>query len=574
MWTTVLTVAASLASLPGVEAFNNPAGVDIWCGKAYRSSNTSFNPGGWFEQPSYSSTPLLDLKVRPRMSIYLESDTTGSLLVDTAVSHLTGDPLPILPSTAADSKQPIHLTIDILTSNGTSVASITNNTLTLDTTNNDIPLPFDSLHLTPQRTPYTITTTVSLPNTTTTFTTSTDLYYLPQRTDGGSATRIDHLHGGLSYLRGEDTTWTPIFPFTYYVQWSLYWDTSPATLSTFSSMGYNVIHIVPTGSLSDTPFPWANFTPYLDLADTSNLHLQYDVLWEPSNLTEMIDQVTHIHTHPSLLLYYTGDEPDGKSDPLNSTLIAYNTLKELDPYHPVSLALNCRDFYYEEYAAGADIILSDVYPIATNTSWSTVYETPCNATYGCCGCDDCTGEFADISDRIEEFRAFDQIIGWEKTHWGAPQAFGNETFWTRYPTSEEEVVMVLLSVNHGAMGIVMWDFPSSTGIEEVTGELSRVIGGDAEVVEFLVGGERAAVKAGSGVDVAVWVDGGKALVSVVCLEYDGVEGDVVVEVPGNGTVKEVVKALWGSSEWEVTGGKLVKQGLSGLEVDVFVVEVV
>ncbi|PWY86781.1 hypothetical protein BO70DRAFT_427783 [Aspergillus heteromorphus CBS 117.55] len=480
MWTIALTIAASLASLPVGLAFNNPPGVDI--------CNASFNPGGWFEEPSWSSTPLLNLKVRPRMSIYLESDATGSLLIDTTVSHLTGDPLPSLPSSAAYSKQTLHLNIHILTPEGSPIASITNHTLTLDSTNNDIALPFSSLNLSPRRTPYIVTTIASLPNTT--FTTSTELYYLPQRTDGGSATRIDHLHGGLSYIRGENTTWTSIFPFTYYVQWSLYWDTTPTTLETFSTMGYNVIHIVPTGTLSTTPFPWTSFSPYLSLADRLDLHFQYDVLWDATNLTRMIDQVNHIHTHPSLLLYYTGDEPDGKSDALNATQIAYAKLKELDPYHPVSLALNCKNFYYTDYAAGADIILSDVYPVATNTSWSTVYETPCNATYGCCGCDDCTGRFEDVSERIDGFRAFDELVGWEKTHWGAPQAFGNETFWTRYPTPEEEVVMVMLSVNHGAMGIVMWDFPTSEGIKEVTGELSRVVAGDGEVVGLLLDGER------------------------------------------------------------------------------------
>lgn len=70
----------------------------------------------------------------------------------------------------------------------------------------------------------------------------------------------------------------------------------------------------------------------------------------------MIEQVTKLRTHPSILSWYQSDEPDGKSNPLNSTGIAYDILKELDPYHPISLALNCYDFYYADYAAGADII--------------------------------------------------------------------------------------------------------------------------------------------------------------------------------------------------------------------------
>lgn len=98
------------------------------------------------------------------------------------------------------------------------------------------------------------------------------------------------------------------------------------------------------------------------------------------------------------------------------------------------------------------LLLVDVYPISTNTSFSTEYGTICNATYGCCGCDDCgigPTVFSDIPQRLDEFRRRDDIIGWAKTQWFAPQAFGNETFWTRYPTAAELQVMTLLAVNHG-----------------------------------------------------------------------------------------------------------------------------
>lgn len=297
------------------------------------------------------------------------------------------------------------------------------------------------------------------------------------------------------------------------------------------------------------------------------------MLFDPTNLTKLTDQVTHIHTHPSLLLYYTADEPDGKSNPLNSTRLAYDLIRSMDPYHPVSLALNCKDFYYEEYASGADIILSDVYPVATNTSWSSVYDTPCNATYGCCGCDDCRGEFEDISDRLDEFHSFDGVIGWEKVHWGAPQAFGEETFWSRYPTAEEEVVMVMVSVNHGAMGIVMWDYPSSEGVERVTRELAPVVTGET-VVGFLSDGVRrvGVVRGARRVDVAVWVVEGKALVSVVNLNY-GETGEVKISLEGV-KVAGVEKVLWGGNGWDVKDGELVSDGLGELEVSILVVNLV
>lgn len=42
---------------------------------------------------------------------------------------------------------------------------------------------------------------------------------------------------------------------------------------------------------------------------------------------------------------------------MNSTLEAGNLINQLDPYHPVSLVLNCYDYYFEEYTQGATILM-------------------------------------------------------------------------------------------------------------------------------------------------------------------------------------------------------------------------
>lgn len=288
----------------------------------------------------------------------------------------------------------------------------------------------------------------------------------------------------------------------------------------------------------------------------------------------MIDQVTRLRSHPSILLWYTGDEPDGKSNPINSTAIAYETIRELDLYHPVSLALNCYDFYYQDYASGADIILSDVYPISTNTSWSTVYDTPCNETYGCCGCDDCNGRFEDISDRLDNFAYYDEIIGWPKTHWSAPQAFGNETFWTRYPTAAEEVVMTMISINHAAKGIVMWDFPTSADILSVTDKLATVLTTE-EVAGFLIGSpivQTMNVTGGKRVDAAAWIQNKQLLLSILNLNYEDLTGEISVSLPGDISAKSITSTLWGDSEWKISGDKLTINGLVGLAVSILVIE--
>lgn len=336
-------------------------------------------------------------------------------------------------------------------------------------------------------------------------------------------------------------------------------------------MGYNLIHIVPTGSLGESSFPWDQFQPYLDRARELGIFFQYDVIWSPTNDTAMIEQVTRLRTHPSILLWYQSDEADGKSNPINSTGLAREKLWELDPYHPSSLALNCYDFYYADYARGGEVILSDVYPISTNTSWSTVYETPCNATYGCCGCDDCHGAFEDISDRIDEFKRRDELLGWDKTHWSAPQAFGNETFWTRYPTAAEEVVMALLAVNHGAKGLVAWDFPTTSKLSAVTQKLAGVMTSKM-IAEFLLQTPlmKLDVEDRTRVDAAIWVDSRKkqALLSVINLNYSDLKGGIEVPLPSGLEVKSVSQTLWGDVTWEVDSPNMVNapSGLLGLQV--------
>lgn len=72
------------------------------------------------------------------------------------------------------------------------------------------------------------------------------------------------------------------------------------------------------------------------------------------NSTAVTEEVNRIKSRPNLLLWYTADEPDGTSDPLDDTMMASNLISSLDGgdgqggigYHPVSLVLNCEDYYF------------------------------------------------------------------------------------------------------------------------------------------------------------------------------------------------------------------------------------
>ena len=55
--------------------------------------------------------------------------------------------------------------------------------------------------------------------------------------------------------------------------------------------------------------------------------------------------------------------------------------------------------------------------------------TPCTTDYGDCGCDNCHGEFEDISTRMDEFADRLFTLGWDRTKavWTVPQAFGGSS---------------------------------------------------------------------------------------------------------------------------------------------------
>lgn len=89
-----------------------------------------------------------------------------------------------------------------------------------------------------------------------------------------------------------------------------------------------------------------------------------------TNLTSVEEQVLEFKNRPSLLLWYTADEPDGTQDTRNASGLAADLIHNIDPYHPVSLVLNCFDYYWKQYTARTNIILEDAYPIGVNMTWS------------------------------------------------------------------------------------------------------------------------------------------------------------------------------------------------------------
>jgi len=255
------------------------------------------------------------------------------------------------------------------------------------------------------------------------------------------------------------------------------------------------------------------------------LWLIYDMRNTYQNATSVTEQVNHIKSRPNLLLWYTADEPDGTSDPLNATTLTQDLINTLDSYHPVSLVLNCENYFWSEYSNGADVLSQDTYMIGNNVTFSNQWDTPCTVDFGDCGCDNCKGNFEDISTRMDEFyeRAF--IDGWElqKVVWTVPQGFGNNTYWTRYPTGEEWVVQSIVGINHGGLGVVSWDDPTPADIKaSASGLATALTSGSTPMATFILDSSSTfkQVTTTAGIDTGLWSLNGKTLLLATNMNYE------------------------------------------------------
>ncbi|KAJ4417821.1 hypothetical protein N0V85_001683 [Neurospora sp. IMI 360204] len=541
-----------------------------WCGKVYKPDYPSFDPGGQTLPPTPDPlAPLLHVQFKPRYSLYLESEKTGEFIINAGISQFHGTHWG--NNTSSNVEFHIKTTTDDKVLVGDSVpVNSTGNLFTFNLTD-----------LTPSLSPIEVTLTYSSgPSVKTT------LLYLPSKTSG-SVTRIDNLNGGLHHLNAASNhTFKPILPYGFYASYDAF-----LALPNYSEAIQSYADLGLTGMVPLTHYPEsASAFAYMN---SIGLYYMFDLRENYTNQTWVREQVTAAaKDSDALFSYWSVDEPDGWQAPFSAPVETYNTIAKTDPYHPVSLVLNCQNYFFEKYSQGAaDILMADVYPIGITESSANLsnskWGTPCNSTYGDCGCDNCAGSVLDVSNRFDDLNQYEKWLGlWPKPKMFNPQAFHGEGYWARDPTAEESWVMVLLAINRGVKGVLGWVWPASEILAKAHGRLARVVSSigeeeDGVVVGLLVEGkgpEKLSTEPEvKGVDAAGWVDkeGRKMLVSVVNTGEEGVEGMVELEVPGGSRVGKVVWDESGGSgdgEWEVKEGKLTKNGLKGMGTALVILE--
>jgi hypothetical protein len=516
---------------------------------------------------------MLYVTIEPRSSIFLENDE-GSFIVNAAISHVFGQLYKNISfDTPGSSTGTPFTTMDFEIYNDESGSLLVGNSVPVNSTGTTFGFSFSSF--TPRLAPYAISIYGTSPDGQQSYTASTQIYILSSR-PYGSAVKIDNLFGGL-YVQNALNNWNgwyAVFPNGYYADGSYVTPSNFNTtnLDTYASQDFNAINIVPDGGLPDQSYPTASLSQYWDRMDELNLFNIYDMRFAFMNSTRISTQVDLWKNRTTLLMWYTADEPDGWEYALNSTKLAYDQLRELDPYHPVSLVLNCQNFYYEEYSSGTDIVFEDAYPVAINATWSIPWNTPCNLTYGDCGCDNCVGELEDVSDRLDDIQSYQANLEGRgnKPAWAVLQAFGEQDYWKSIPTRAEVENMMMLSVNHNAKGITYWIYPSTDEVNVGSGGLGKVFQMEPGR-DFLFGANAIKGLEVVGeplVDASAWVVGSQMMVGVASEEYIDFSSTITITLPESAT--GIDNTLYGDSSWTVEGNKLTKSGLKGLEVDVLV----
>ena len=520
--------------------------------------------------PAPSPSPMLYVQVQPRHSIYDSSESKGDFVVEASISYTHGEPysnrmfIPGSDETLSFDRLKFDIRVEehnsLLVSSGTTIDAKSRL------------FQFDLTSLQPRLGPYEIilygapTHSYGYQN----YTAKTQLYYLPVK-NTGSTVKIDNLHGGMLVAKNvTNYTFEPLLPFGFYTSCSGHLNYGIDNVSAYKDLGFNAIN--PVCAFTDGELGYL-----FDWMDEVYLWYQYDMRGSYLNLTSVAEQIPLVKDRSAFLSWYTADEPDGWQYALNSTRLAYDLLKEQDPYHPTGLVLNCDNYHFKEYSSGADYIMEDAYPIGINPHHSRPWSTTCNETYGDCGCDNCIGRLQDVSDRLDSYFDYQDWLGKpQKPIWSVLQAFSGEGYWIRDPTPMETFVMILLSFNHMAKAIMSWQFPSSAILNEAHSAFAKVATAapashfllDADPVILDLPGETL-------LDVSYWILDNQVMVGFVNLDHADSNRTVRIELPVS--VRRITSQPWGSLAWTLNDGAnngsvMSICGLGGLATSVVILD--
>ncbi len=202
----------------------------------------------------------------------------------------------------------------------------------------------------------------------------------------------------------------------------------------------------------------------LSVSGGGGVSSKIDGITEDEKRKRLIAEITAFRDHPALLAWYISDEPTGNKITPEELEDVYRTVKENDPWHPVSIVFMAPFLSSKKYENAVDIVMADPYPVPNSpiTQVGTI-----------------AGQLR------SEFEG-------RKPVWIVPQAFGGGEWWGREPSIQEIRSMTYLSIINGARGIQYFirqglnSFPKSTASWNECGRMALEI---AEITPWLLSDE-------------------------------------------------------------------------------------
>ena len=203
----------------------------------------------------------------------------------------------------------------------------------------------------------------------------------------------------------------------------------------------------------------------LSVSGGGGVSSQIEGISEEEKKDRLLNEIREFMDHPALLAWYISDEPNGFKIPPSTLESIYRTIKEADPWHPVSIVFMAPFSSAVKYADALDIVMADPYPIPSGS----------------------VNQAGDVARQLRT--SFEG----RKPVWIVPQAFGGAEWWQREPTIQEMRSMTYQSIVNGARGIQYFirhglnSFPKSTAAWNECGRMAIEI---AEMTPWLMSDEK------------------------------------------------------------------------------------
>jgi hypothetical protein len=289
-----------------------------------------------------------------------------------------------------------------------------------------------------------------------------DLIILPYKPN---EVKTDRLTGGLIVNK------LPFFPFGFYCYSPVY----PSLPEEEVVKGFNLIS--PYQKISKETL--IERKAYMDRCAGLGMKVHYNLLSvsggggvgskleglsDEEKSERLINEIKTFRDHPALLGWYISDEPNGTTITPEKLEEIYRTIKENDPWHPVSIVFMAPFLNAKNYSEALDIVMADPYPIPDH---------PVSVP-------------GEVADQLRtEFKG-------KRPFWIVPQAFGGGELWSREPTYQEIRSMTWQSIINGATGIQYFVrqglnyFPKSSSTWSECGKMAMEV---AELTPWLLSDE-------------------------------------------------------------------------------------